>query len=142
MRIATRLLPIMAAALLSATLSLNAGASERDKKTVVTFDVPVAIPGQVLPPGTYVFTVFDSPGNRSVVQVWSQDQTELLATTEALPAYRLWAPESPIFRLDDRSPNSPSVIREWFYPGETTGYEFVYSPGPPAGPATGYDGSK
>lgn len=144
MRIVRRLLPIVAATLLFTTLSPIARASERNKKTVVTFDQPVAIPGQVLPAGTYVFTVLESASNQNVVQVWTQDQTELLAMTETVPVYRSSAPDTPIFRLDDRFPDSPAEIRAWFYPGDTTGHEFLYSysPGLAAEPAARYDGSR
>jgi len=137
---ATRFLPIVASALLCATLCPTAKASEWDKKTVVTFDESIVIPGHVLPAGTYVFTVFDSAGNHDVVQVWNQDQTELLAMTETIPTYRLSAPETPMFRLDDRFPDSPTLVRAWFYPGDTKGREFLYSPDQATVPAAAYNG--
>jgi hypothetical protein len=142
MRIVSRFLPIIGAALLCATLIPIARASESDKKTIVTFAAPVAIPGHVLPAGTYVFTVFDSPGDHNTVQVWNQNQSELLAMTETVPTYLLLAPDTPIFRLDDRFPDSPSVIRAWFYPGDTSGHEFVYSLDQATVPAAAYEGSR
>jgi hypothetical protein len=124
----------MAMALLCAVLVPIAKASDRDQKIVATFDTPVQIPGQVLPLGTYVFTVMDSTGNSNIVHIWNEDQTQLVAAALTIPAYRMSVPDSPIFRLDDRSPDSPAAIREWFYPGNPVGHKFVYSLGQPAEP--------
>jgi hypothetical protein len=126
MRALRKLIPVIVAVLLCAALVPSLKASDRDKKTVVTFSGPVEIPGQVLSAGTYVFTLLDSASN--IVQVWNQDQTELLATTEAVPTYALQAPEKPMFNFEHRGANSPSAIQAWFYPGDTLGYEFVYEP--------------
>ena len=59
-----------------------------DKRTMVTFDAPVEIPGisaQVLPAGTYVFRLADSAGNRHVVQIYNRDETHLYANILTVP---------------------------------------------------------
>src|SRR5260370_16356178 len=66
--------------LLMLSLSPRGRADDWDKKTVVTFGQDVEIPGQVLPAGTYVFKLFRSNSDRFIVQVWSQDESQLLAT--------------------------------------------------------------
>jgi len=48
-------------------------ADQWNKKTTVTFNVPVEIPGvgaQVLPAGTYVFKLLDSLSDRHIVQIF------------------------------------------------------------------------
>ncbi len=44
--------------------SPDAKVSEMDQKVIGTFNAPVMIPGQILPPGTYVFKVLDVVGSR------------------------------------------------------------------------------
>ena len=56
-------------AMLFGFLSPSAVASAWNKKTVVTFDNPVEIPGVVLVPGTYVFNLEHTRSDRDVVQV-------------------------------------------------------------------------
>jgi hypothetical protein len=63
-----------------------------NKRTRVTFSAPFEIPGistQVLPAGTYVFRLMDSPAERHIVQILSSDESHLFANIIALPNYRL-----------------------------------------------------
>ncbi len=105
---------------------LVARADEYNKKTVVTFNGPVEIPGKALPVGTYVFKLFDSDSDRSIVQIWNKDETQLIATVLAIPDYRLTPADNPIITFEERAQGSPPAIRAWFYPGDNYGYEFVY----------------
>ena len=105
---------------------LVARADEYNKKTVVTFNGPVEIPGKVLPAGTYVFKLFDSDSDRNIVQIWNKDETQLIATVLAIPDYRLTPADNPIITFDERAQGSPPAIRAWFYPGDNYGFEFVY----------------
>ena len=73
------------AAVLCAVFLTAARADTWDKKTIVTFGDSVEIPGQVLPPGTYVFKLADSASDCHIVQIWNEDQTQLLATILAIP---------------------------------------------------------
>ena len=70
----------LAAVLLALALGSIVKADNWDKKTVVTFNQDVEIPGQVLPAGTYVFKLLRSNSDRTVVQVWSRGESQLLAT--------------------------------------------------------------
>ena len=105
---------------------LVARADEYNKKTVVTFNGPVEIPGKVLPAGTYVFKLFDSDSDRTIVQIWNKDETQLIATVLAIPDYRLTPADNPIITFEERAQGSPPAIRAWFYPGDNYGFEFVY----------------
>ena len=105
---------------------LVARADEYNKKTVVTFNGPVEIPGKVLPAGTYVFKLFDSASDRHIVQIWNKDESQLIATVLAIPDYRLDPPNDPIITFEERAQGSPPAIRAWFYPGDNYGFEFVY----------------
>ena len=87
------------------TLSATAMASDSDKKTIITTNQPLEIPGKVvLPAGKYVMKLVDLPSSRNVVQLFNADETKLYATVMGIPA-----------------------IREWFYPGSNYGIEFPTS---------------
>jgi hypothetical protein len=114
------------AAVLCTFLGASANADAWDKKTVVTFSDSVEIPGQVLPAGTYVFKLANSISDRHIVQIWTGDETQLLATLMTVPDYRLDAPDKTIFEFDERPGDSPMAIHAWFYPGDNTGQQFLY----------------
>jgi hypothetical protein len=59
-----------------------------DKKTTMTFNQPVEIPGQTLSPGTYVFKLMDNPSDRHIVEILSQDESHVYATILAIPEQR------------------------------------------------------
>jgi LPXTG-motif cell wall-anchored protein len=114
------------------------------KSTKFTFKNPVQIPGQVLPPGTYVFRLLNSKSDRHVVEVWDEKDQHLLATVIAIPDYRTEAKGDTTLKFSERS-GSPDAIKEWFYPGDNFGQEFVYPKGaelqtaevtPPPAPVT------
>lgn len=117
---------ISCSVLLGIALTPRAAADVADKKTIVTFNAPVEVPGKVLPPGTYVFKLMDIVGPRDVVQVFDKDQKHLYATILAVPDYRMKPAEKPIIAFEERPSGSPEAIKAWFYPGDNYGAEFVY----------------
>ena len=124
--------PASCLALMFATLSTNANASEWNRKTVVTISGPIEIPGVhlagwgTLPAGTYVFKVMDSQSNRHIVQIFSQDEKTIYATILAVPNYRLKATDKTVLTFTERPVGEPEALRAWFYPGRNWGEEFVY----------------
>ena len=70
-------------------------ADEWDQKTVLTFSAPVEIPGQVLPPGTYVFELADSSSDRNIVQVFNKNK---ITCTELSWPSRITEPKNPARR--------------------------------------------
>jgi hypothetical protein len=117
---------IVCCAMLSTTASAQQG---WDKKTMVTFSQPVEIPGisaQVLPAGTYVFRLMDSPADRHIVQIFSKDEKHLFANILAIPNWRLKPTDKTVMTFSERKAGEPQAIRAWFYPGDNFGQEFVY----------------
>src|SRR6266849_1941608 len=106
--------------LFGATLAPGARADQWDRKTIVTFSDSVEVPGQVLPAGTYVFRLADSPTDRHIVQIWNAGATQILATTTAIPNTRSERPDKSIFEFEERAGSSPMAR-------DSTGQEFVYS---------------
>jgi hypothetical protein len=99
---------------------------EWDKKTILTFSAPVEVPGRVLPAGTYVFKLLDSPSDRHIVQIYDKDEKHLIGTVLAVPDERLEPRGKTVISFDERASGSPEALRAWFYPGNTIGQEFVY----------------
>jgi LPXTG-motif cell wall-anchored protein len=104
----------------------SARADEYNKKTVITFSQPVELPGRVLPAGTYVFRLADSMSDRHIVQVFTADESQILATLMAIPDYRLTPTDQTVIKFNEVRRGAPEPIRAWFYPGNTVGQEFVY----------------
>jgi hypothetical protein len=95
--------------------------------TYFTFSAPFELPGgKVLPAGKYTFKILDSPSNRHVVQIMSEDQKTMHATILAIPAQRQDPPSEPEVRFMETAANMPPAVRTWWYPGRTIGHEFIY----------------
>jgi len=81
--------------------------------------------GKVLPAGTYVFQLADSPASRHVVQVFDQEG-RILATMLTIPTARPAASDETRIMFDEQPAGAPFPIKKWFYPGELSGEEFLY----------------
>jgi hypothetical protein len=101
-------------------------ADQWDKATKLTFSEPVEVPGEVLPAGTYWFTLADSESDRNIVQIWNADRRRLVATVLAIPDYRMQPAGRTVIHFEERPSDSPEAIHSWFYPGSNYGEEFVY----------------
>jgi hypothetical protein len=112
--------------LLSLPFVQKAHADERDKKTNVTFNEPVEVPGVVLPAGTYVFKLADSESDRHIIQIFSKDQKHLYATILAISDERLEPTGKTVITFEERAKGAPEAVKAWFYPGEDIGVQFVY----------------
>jgi hypothetical protein len=107
----------------------TASADDWNNRTTVTFSAPVEVPGagaQVLPAGTYIFKLMDSPSDRNIVQIFSADGLHLYTTILAIANYRLRATSKTVMTFHERAEGQPEAIRAWFYPGANWGQEFVY----------------
>ena len=116
---------IIAVAMFITLSASNAKADEWDKKTLVTFDQPVEIPGMVLPAGTYVFRRASST-DPNVIQISGKDEKHVYATLLTIPDYRMNPADKTVMTFEERANGSPRAIKSWFYPGDTSGEEFVY----------------
>jgi hypothetical protein len=106
-------------------------ADDLNRETVVTINGPIEVPGvgeHILPAGTYVFKILDSPSDRHIVQIFSQDKTHLYTTILAIPNFRLKATNKTVITFSERPAGEPEALRAWFYPGREWGEEFVYPP--------------
>lgn len=95
--------------------------------TRVNFSKSVQLPGVVLAPGEYRFELLRSPSNRNVVQVFNADHSQVIGTFLTVPVERAQSTGKAVFVLEERPYGEPEAIKEWYYPGELTGDEFIYS---------------
>jgi hypothetical protein len=116
----------IASGLGSLMLAMPAMADEWNKKTILTVNEPIQVPGKVLPPGKYVMKLMDSPSNRHIVQIFNGDETQLQTTVLAIPNYRLQPTGHTAFGWWETPAGQPKALRSWFYPGDNFGQEFAY----------------
>lgn len=115
---------VLAVAILMAA-DIQAGNFTR--KTIFTTRMPIQIPGATLPAGTYTLILMEHKADRNIVQVMDEDQLHLYATLIATPKDRLQRTEETIFTYYEMPRGEAPALREWFYPGEYHGLEFVYT---------------
>ncbi|MGA2859761.1 MAG: hypothetical protein ABSE40_23065 [Candidatus Sulfotelmatobacter sp.] len=121
---------VLCLAVLCVLVVPSATADDWNRKTVITFSGPVEVPGvgqHNLPAGTYVFKILDSQSDRHIVQIFNQDETQVLTTILAIPNYRLKTTNKTVITFRERPAGEPEALRAWFYPGHEWGDEFVYA---------------
>jgi hypothetical protein len=123
----SRITIVFCVATLVMAIGFSARADTFNKLSVLTFSQPVELPGNVtLPAGTYAFKLMDNFGYRHIVQVFNKDQTQVFATILAIPNYHVKATDKTVTRFSETAAGAPNAIKEWFYPGDNFGHEFVY----------------
>jgi len=114
------------AAILAACLAPAAHADEWTKLTYFTFSAPVEVPGMVLPAGSYKFELADPDSTRRVVRISDKEGDKIHGIFLSIPDQKLEPSDKPIVMFREAPAGAPEAVKAWFYPGETTGYEFVY----------------
>ena len=90
--------------------------------TRVTFDEPIAIPGQVLPAGDYAF-VERGP---ALVQIWDGHQEKLIATLLTNAAEQPQFEPRHEFEFEAMGSDRPAQLKSWYKNEESFGREFIY----------------
>ncbi|HYI92505.1 MAG TPA: hypothetical protein VEX68_03095 [Bryobacteraceae bacterium] len=101
-------------------------ADQWNKKTYITINEAVQVPGKVLQPGRYVMKLAESQSNRHIVQIYNDREDQLQTTVLAIPNYRLQPTGKTEFQWWETPAGQPKAIRAWFYPGDNFGQEFAY----------------
>jgi len=119
-------LAIASVGLLGFALAPSARGDAWNKKTTLTVNDTIQVPNKILPPGTYVMRLLDSPADRHIVQIFNADETEVLTTVLAIPNWQLKPSGKTVFTFWEMPPGEPKALRAWFYPGDNFGQEFAY----------------
>lgn len=110
---------------LSAMLAGKTRADESSQAVEVKFSQAVQIPGQVLPAGTYWFVLADAE-DRQIVQILNEDRSKSYGFLQTINRQRPQATGGVAFTIAERGLSEPAAVIAWFYPGHTTGHEFIY----------------
>lgn len=86
----------------------------------------VAIPGNVLSPGDYIFHLLESPTGQAIVQVQSADGKASYGFIQVISAKRDEIGDS-LVTVKRSDETRVARIDSWYFPGTTSGYQFVYS---------------
>ena len=120
---------LFAALACGALLSMNAAADSWDKKTILTVDTTILVPGATLQPGKYVVKLVESQSNRHIVRVMNEREDQVITTVLAIPNWRLKPTGGTQFSFWETPAGNPPALRAWFYPGDNFGQEFAYPKG-------------
>jgi hypothetical protein len=95
-------------------------------ENTLKFTRPVALPGVVLPAGTYTFDVA-SPTALDVVVVRGADRGKVfyMGFTRTISRPRRMSSAIPVV-FGEASANQAQPIAAWYEIGDTTGHEFIY----------------
>jgi hypothetical protein len=104
----------------------GANATTSDKRTLFTFNTPVALPGVTLPAGTYMFRLADPDSTRRVIQVANEKGNESYALLLTTPSEPRDASGEPAIQFMETVSGAPVAVQAWWYQGESIGYEFMY----------------
>lgn len=120
---------IVAAVVLAvfATVTAQVAAQQPDTRdrTFLTFSTAVELPELTLEPGTYVFKLADTP-SRNVVQVWTEDEQEMLGQWLYVQAERPEVSQETVVMFREAPEGTTPAVQYWYYPGERIGKEFMY----------------
>src|SRR5687767_14365792 len=149
-----RRVKIVTAAAVVAVMTLLGGSAAAQEtnvqeRTFLTFSGAVELPKLTLQPGTYVFKLADTP-SRNVVQVWNQDEKEMLGqwlfvqaerpevtgenvvmfretAAGTTPAVQYWYfPGENVVMFRETAAGTTPAVQYWYFPGEKIGKEFIY----------------
>ena len=104
-----------------------ARADRRDQQMKLAFTEPVEVLGRVLLAGTYWLILADNPLDRNLVQIFNADRFVLCATLETVSREHMQPSDETTLTFAERPYGKPDAILTWFYFGETTKHEFIYS---------------
>ena len=125
MRVTKSLVAVWAGAGLALVAPRAAAADDRNRETVLTFSHDVAIPGRVLPAGTYLFRLANGQLNRHLVLIFDR-RGRFVAMTSTIAATRFNTTDDTQITFEERLDGTPFLLKQWFYPGQLSGEEFIY----------------
>jgi hypothetical protein len=98
-------------------------ADDWDQKTMFSLNQPVTIPGRVvLPAGTYIIKRLSTVN--PVLQILNESETKVYATFLPTPESVSNPPDTPTFSFKEMPEGSPMALKGFYYPGQSTEYEF------------------
>ncbi|MBI4266573.1 MAG: hypothetical protein HY657_19565 [Acidobacteria bacterium] len=92
----------------------------------LTFSQAVALPGVVLPPGTYTFQAGPDGRSPELVIVRTRDGKGLFLGLTRQVSRPAGMPSSRTVTFGEAAAGEPTPIAAWFLVGSSTGHQFLY----------------
>ncbi|MBI2185906.1 MAG: hypothetical protein HYU37_02145 [Acidobacteria bacterium] len=115
---------ILAFALVGLAAAAALSAQSLTQVNHLTFRQTVALPGVVLPPGSYSFELNVSAHN--VVRVMTRDRQQHVFLGMTVPVERPAGPRGARVLLGEAPAGQPMPIRVWYPANSPNGYRFLY----------------
>jgi hypothetical protein len=114
-----------AAALVWCLGASTANADDYNRRTILTIDQTMVVPGATLAPGTYTFILGNPESSRDVVNILREDGTPVTSTHVTRVSRNNDNRDLALFVALNENGQMP-MMKGWFYPGDRDGYAFVY----------------
>ncbi len=112
----------LVALLLGTLMASPAMAADNDYLMMITTNVPVQIPGHVLPAGKYNFRLLPD-GTR--VQISAADHSRIYGAFFVVGTSRAAAGPAQVL-VGQAADNGSRLLSAWFFPGQHEGYALMY----------------
>jgi len=116
----------IAAVVVGLFVATSVSAIPFNKETHFRFASSVALPGVVLPAGTYVFELADPNTSRSVVRVRNPQRSQVYLQALTRKVTRDPSIKSHTVKLGEAPSGTPRPILVWYPEAESVGHEFIY----------------
>ena len=103
----------------------TASADEWNRRTILTINEPVVVPGATLSAGTYTFILANPETSRDVVYILRADGTPV-ASAPVARRQRTSDKRNLAMWVAFNESGAMPVMKGWFYPGTKDGFEFIY----------------
>ncbi|SRR5216683_846757 len=113
---------LASAGLMAASDSLWSGGAEPNE---LTFSGPVALPGVVLPAGTYTFELA-SLNSPEIVRVRGRDRSPIFMAYTRIVDRPEGVPPNRVVTFGEAAPGAPPPIAVWYPLDSSIGHEFIY----------------
>jgi len=116
---------VSAAALVWCLGASTANADDYNRRTILTIDQSMVVPGATLAPGTYTFILGNPESSRDVVNILREDGTPVASAHVTRVSRNNDNRDLALFVALNENGDMP-MMKGWFYPGDRDGYAFVY----------------
>jgi hypothetical protein len=116
---------LLALAFFAAAFTSRAYGDSWYTKAIVTFDAPVAVGGQTLQPGKYLFRRVENLSHRTVIRVENLNSPGEAFFIRGLGSYTAQPAEKVMVEMVDRGSGAPPAVKTIRFAGDPHGVYFI-----------------
>src|SRR5262245_11618146 len=102
---------VLSIAMAVAALTPQFSTFEWNKKSILSTDYQIELPGLVLEPGTYIVRLKEGGERRSFVEILNKEETQVLATVVAVPDHRVRPEDNSDFTFHEIKQAGPRPLQ-------------------------------